>query len=266
MKYLPAGVTYLNASCCANLGYRGYYNVLKFFAERNKSVRYIVLHVTPYTLPVAETWESGDGAALWADPTIKVFGEEVHREFLSAWRVFQIPSLALRRQVTEFSYYLNGVFRDPKRPLAENPNYLKFLEIFRETRGWMPESDVRVDVPPIDCPARSGSFFDIRTLSKKLYLQEVLESYAALARELNVTLVVVFQPVACKTGPGSAEAVRVVERFKRVHPDVEIPFPLIETWPSSVFSVPAHVKRERTQLINDRLGKAMAEIVARRGL
>src|SRR4051812_37984237 len=45
MKYLPQGVSYLNMSCCANLGYRGYYNVLQFMAERNKSVRYFVLHI-----------------------------------------------------------------------------------------------------------------------------------------------------------------------------------------------------------------------------
>jgi hypothetical protein len=29
---LPDGVTYLNLSCCANLGFNGYYNVFRFMA------------------------------------------------------------------------------------------------------------------------------------------------------------------------------------------------------------------------------------------
>src|SRR5262249_28233355 len=63
MKYLPEGVSYLNMSCCANLGFSGYYNVFQFMAERNKSIRYFVLHITPYTMPRPELWDA-DGAAL----------------------------------------------------------------------------------------------------------------------------------------------------------------------------------------------------------
>lgn len=54
MRHLPQGVSYLNMSCCANLGFRGYYNILEFMAEHNTSVRYMVLHFTPYTMPRPE--------------------------------------------------------------------------------------------------------------------------------------------------------------------------------------------------------------------
>ena len=111
--------------------------------------------------------------------------------------------------------------------------------------------------------SRLSSIF--AAMSRKTYLEEVLDAYAAMAKRHHATLVVVFQPVACTlgTGKGSAETREIVERFKQKHPEVEIPFPLIETWPAEMFSVPAHVRHEYTDLIGDRLGKAMAEIMAR---
>ena len=263
MQHLPDGVSYLNMSCCANLGFRGYYNVFQYMAERNSSVRYFVLHFTPYTMPQPELWDD-DGAALWGTPDIKVFGNAIYQEFMGPWRMFQLPLLAYRRQVTDFVYYLGGLGAPSGRPLLDNPDYFKFLELFQTTRGWMPENDVRVQVPPSECMTGNPTFFDASKLERVTYLEHILGEFASLAQRHGVTLVVVFQPVACKQGPANAMARDVIERFKRAHPDVEVPFPLIETWPSEVFSVPAHVKHEFTDLINDRLGKAMAEIVARR--
>jgi hypothetical protein len=63
----------------------------------------------------------------------------------------------------------------------------------------------------------------------------------------------------------SAKARTIIDQFKSEHPEVEIPFPLIETWPVDIFSVPAHVRHEYTDLVGDRLGIAMAEIIRRHG-
>ena len=267
MKHLPAGSTYLNMSCCANLGFNGYYNILELMAKRNHSIKYMVLHFTPYTMPRPEMWDS-DGAALWGGSEIKVFGDAIRHEFLSAWRALQMPSLAYRRQITDRVYYINGLFSALDRPLLTNVNYQEFDRVFKKNLGWMPETDIRNGVPDWDCYIATPEFFSFRTLSTKTYLEEVLENFAALAKRHNATLVVAFQPVACKLGPGvnSAKSISVVERFKTSHPEVEIPFSLIETWPADMFSVPAHIKREHTDLIGDRLGKAMAEIISRRGM
>lgn len=266
MKHLPTDETYLNMSCCANLGYRGYYNILKLMAERNPSIRYMVLHITPYTMPRPEMWES-DGAALWGAADIKVFGDAVHEEFLSTWRIFHTPSLAYRRQVTDYAYYINGTFNDPNRPLLNNVNYLEFLKLFRQSNGWMPESDPRTPIAATECDIPTPDFFDITRMGRKTYLEEVLDAYATLARDHRVKLVVVFQPVACTVGTGkmNAKAREVIDQFKQANPDVEIPFPLIETWPADMFSVPAHVRHEYTDRIGDRLGEAMAKIVAQDG-
>ena len=264
MKHLPNGATYLNMSCCANLGYNGYYNMLDLMAERNPSIRYMVLHITPYTMPRPELWDS-DGAALWGTSDIKVFGDAVRQEFLSPWRLFHLPSLAYRRQVTDRVFYLNGLYKHLDRPLLNNANYLEFLRVFRKNLGWMPESDVRGGVYAAECNVPTPEFFDFRTLSQKTYFEEVLEKFAALAKRHDTTLVVVFQPVGCVWGSGNdhAKAREALERFKQSHPEVEIPFPLLEVWPTEMFSVPAHVRREYSDIIGNRLGKAMAEIMSR---
>ena len=136
-KFLPAGTNYINMSCCANLGFRGYYNLLDFMADRNPSTRYLILHFTPYTMPLPQTWDS-DGAALWGIPDVKVFGDAVYDAFLSPWRaMFHIPSLAFRRQVTDNVFYIHGLLNQLDRPLLNNVNYLEFLRVFRDAHGWM---------------------------------------------------------------------------------------------------------------------------------
>ncbi|WP_457492196.1 hypothetical protein [Tardiphaga sp. P5_C7] len=266
MSNLPTPASYLNMSCCANLGYRGYFNILDMMARNNSSIKYMVLHVTPYTMPRPEMWDS-DGAALWAVPELKVFGDAVYDAYLSIWRVFQLPSLAFRRRVTDFVFYANGFFNEPGRPLLNNVNYLEFLKVFRESSGFMKETDPRVAVSPAECDVPTPTFFSFRGMRNKTYLEEVFDSYADLAARHRAKLVVVFQPVACSlgTGKGSQEARAVIEDFKKSHPEVEIPFPLIETWPADMFSVPAHVKAEYTDKIGHRLGRAMSDIMTRNG-
>jgi hypothetical protein len=265
-KSLPAGTSYINMSCCANLGFRGYYNLLDFMLARSPQARYAVLYITPYTMPRPETWDS-DGAALWGANDIKVFGNAVYQNFISDWRIFNLPSLSFRREVTDRVFYLQGLLGNLDRPRLNNPNYLEFLRTFRQAGGWVPENDIPRGVYRIECDVPTPTFFSIRTMSQRTYLEEIFDAYAELAHRHHVTLVIAFQPVACifGTGKGSAQARDAIARFQRANPDVEIPFPLIETWPSEMFSVPAHVRKQYTNKTGDRLGQALAEIMARHG-
>jgi hypothetical protein len=266
MKSLPAGTNYINMSCCANLGFRGYYNLLDFMLSRSPSTRYAVLYITPYTMPRPEMWDS-DGAALWGGNDIKVFGNAVYQDFISDWRILNVPSLGFRRQVTDRVFYVNGVLNKLDRPLLNNTNYLEFLRIFRQTNGWMPETDIPGGVSAAECDVATPTFFSLRTMSQRTYVEEVFDAYAELARRRHVKLVIAFQPVACafETGKGSVQARDAIARFARANPDVEIPFPLIETWPSEMFSVPAHVRKEYTDKVGVRLGQALADIMKRHG-
>jgi hypothetical protein len=266
MKSLPAGTSYVNMSCCQNLGFRGYYNLLDFILSRSPAARYAVLYVTPHTMPRPELWDS-DGAALWGANDIKVFGNAVYQNFISDWRVLNLPSLGFRRQVTDRVFYIQGLLNQLDRPLLNNSNYLEFLKMFRQTAGWMPENDIPTPISPSECNVVTPTSFSIRTLSQRTYLEEVFDAYAELARRRHVTLVIAFQPVGCVfgTGTGSAQSREAIARFHHANPDVEIPFPLIETWPTEMFSVPAHVRKQYTDKTSDRLGQALAEIMARHG-
>src|SRR4051794_464334 len=173
MRRLPAGMTYLNMSCCANLGFKGYYNVMELMASRNPMLRYMVLYVTPSTMPRSETWD-GSGAALWQGTDLRVFGDAVYEEFLSVWRILHLPSLAFRRQVTDYFYYINGTFNEPDRPLVVNKDYDEFLQNYRKYLGWTPETDpVRGGIPTGECEIDVPSAFDISTFSSSTYIEKV---------------------------------------------------------------------------------------------
>ncbi len=280
MSHLPPEANYLNMSCCANLGYSGYYNVLDLMAAKNPSIKYMVLHITPYTMPRPELWDE-DGANLWGTLDLKVFGDAIYREFMGFWQSFYLPSMALRPEVTSGAYYLGPLLDKfqtaaPQLPAGSEPPvdflrartgnapYLEFLENFKKSSGWTPETDVRGGVYASECDVPTPTFFNLRTLSRKTYLEEVFESFAALAARHGTTLVVVFQPVACVAGAKSAEASAIIDNFRKEHPEVIIPFPFIETWPADLFSVPAHIKREHTDLVGDRLGIALGTILRER--
>jgi hypothetical protein len=266
MRYLPEGVTYLNLSCCANLGFNGYYNVFRFMADRNQGLRYFVLHITPYTMPRPETWNN-DGAALWGDSSIKVIGDAIYREFISPQRYVYPPSMAFRRNVSDRIFYLDGLLRQLDRPLLQAGNYLEFLRVYKSTLGWMPENDLRGGVYASECEIAESEIFDLHRLGWKTYTEEVLDAYAKLAKKYQKTLVVIFQLVACiyGTGRGSLKTHQAIDHFRIEHPEVEMPFPLITTWPVNLFSVPAHIAHEHIELLAERLGPAMAHIVKRHG-
>jgi hypothetical protein len=263
--FLPDGQTYVNMSCCANQGFMGYYNVLKYTLEQSPSIKYAVLHFTPYTMPNQAVWKD-DGAALWGDSNITVFGEAIGKEVNQPFTWAKLPTLALRQPLTQEIFYLGEKFRRRDQPLLDNVNYLSFLESYKTTHGWMPASDPPTLVAQTECvmPTHPSQrwippYYD--TL-----LEEVLATYASLARAHDAKLVVVFQPVACVlgTGAGSKDAREAVQRFAKSNPDVAIPFPLIETWPQDRFLVPAHVTNEAVPLTSSRLGNALAEIIRQR--
>ena len=61
------------------------------------------------------------------------------------------------------------------------------------------------------------------------------------------------------SGQGSAELIEVLEKFKTNHPNIYVPFELIETWPQEKFSESAHVKNESVNETSERLGKALRD-------
>ncbi|WP_314964136.1 hypothetical protein, partial [Bradyrhizobium cosmicum] len=85
------------------------------------------------------------------------------------------PSLALRRDVSNRAFYLNGLIGRLDRPLLDNDNYSEFLRVYKTTRGWMPEGDVRGGVFASECEIAESEFFDVQRLAWKTYTEDVLD-------------------------------------------------------------------------------------------
>lgn len=262
-RLLPPGQAYVNMSCCANQGFVGYYNVLKYTLEQSPSIKYAVLHFTPYTMPRPETW-SEDGAALWGDSNITVFGDDIGKEVNAPYTWSKFPTLAMRRSISQEVYYLPYQDWDRNRPMLDNVNYAEFLQIYKDTRGWMPAKDVPAVIATSECVMETPPSNRWLPPYYDTLLEEVLSAYADLARAHGAKLVVVFQPVACTlgTGAGSKDARAAVERFAKANPDVAIPFPLIETWDAARFLVPAHVDNIWVPVTSERLAGALSTIMA----
>ena len=83
MRHFPPATSYLNMSCCANLGFRGYYQHSRLHALAQPSVRYMVLHIHSLYDATAGNVGLGRRRAM-GSPDIKVFGDAVYENFSSA--------------------------------------------------------------------------------------------------------------------------------------------------------------------------------------
>lgn len=262
-RLLPESVQYANLSCCANLGYRGYYALLDFLSRELPDLRYFVLYVTPTGLP--RDWLWFDVGVTFGGGAGKVFGHDVDR-VLNRWEsAFNLPSVALRKQFRDALFY---PYLAKPRPIVNNKHYLEFLEIYRDSRGWwQPANEARnlgtYSKAP-ECRFPDEKVFIPQRLGKVSLTEHVFGEFADLAAKRGVQLVIVFHPVPCKygSGAGTAEIRASLERFRTAHPEVRIPFPLVEHWDPSRFTVPAHVNWDGAFDTSYRLGSKLQEILA----
>jgi len=283
MSHIP-GWRYLNFGVATNLGYPGYYNLAKLQLQRSPHARYLVLYTSPLGgVPRKFLWDGEQ----------KLMAPLIHKEFISPWyRLFQLPTLAARREVINYVYYLDHRFKQKDEPLSANRGYLAFKSVFQESSGWTRETDVEKDVPTniynailpgvevkksidpeVVRKALRGSprltneqYFDWRTLSNAYYFNLVYGAFAELAREHGVKLVVIFNPLPeSASGSGFDEYIDWkginggLDRVRKQYPDAV--FTNIEFWPDNMFSVFSHISSLSSHESSHRVGRIMKEII-----
>ncbi|HEY6331995.1 MAG TPA: hypothetical protein VI756_21885, partial [Blastocatellia bacterium] len=125
------GLRYVNLSCCANMGFDGYYAVSHFMLRRNPSIKAVVLYFSAFNF----IYPNADNS--FADP--------LESSFDSLRSYLMPPSLALRREVTDAIYTLGG------RPrTSANPEIERKIGFIRHHEGWLPEDDIRVSGKALD--------------------------------------------------------------------------------------------------------------------
>ncbi len=283
MSHIP-GWNYLNMSVATNLGYSGYYNMARLQLERSPHARYLVL----YTSPLGGV----PRRILWDDDQ-KLMAPHIYNEFISPLhQLFQLPTLAARKDVTNYVYYLGHRFKQRDAPLSNNRGYLAFSAVFRESNGWTRETDVEGDIranifkgilPNIEVgdnvnpdlvrtalrmlpKVTDEHFYDWWTFSDVSYFDHVYDAFAELAKAYGVKLVLVFNPLPDSTKRAEFEelmdwkAIRSgLDRVRRRHPDVVVSN--IDFWPDEHFSVFSHIGTPSSLESSHRVGRIMKDII-----
>src|SRR5215471_12193622 len=92
------GLRYVNLSCCAHMGFDGYYAVAHFMLRRNPSIKAVVLYINAFNFIDMNTEGS--------------FAEPIQNSFDSLRSYVMPPSLALREEI------LKAVYRRSRMPSA----------------------------------------------------------------------------------------------------------------------------------------------------
>ncbi len=283
MSEIP-GYDYLNLSVATNLGFSGYYNMAKLQLQRSPNTRYLVLYTSPLGgVPRKILWDEDQ----------KLMAPLIHNEFISPLhRLVQLPTLAARRDVVDYVYYMGYRFKQRNAPLSSNRGYLAFLSVFRENNGWTRETDVEGDVPTniykgilpgfdlnqvVDPNAVRSAlrrlpkvtdehFFDWRTLSRTSYFDHIYDAFAELAQAHGVKLVIIFNPLPESVRRPEFEELMAwvaieagLNRLRQRRPEVTVTN--FEYWPDNKFSVFSHIETPSSNESSHRVGKILKWVI-----
>lgn len=278
------GRSFLNLSVASNLGFWGYHALADRIMERSGSVKVLVLYFT-----------TGGGVPRKALLDARdLMANDLYREFASPFhRLFQVPSLGVRREVSDTFYYINGYLSQRDRPLINNTGYFMLRDIIESSGGWVRETDIpddhidglfqmiRRNTPSLAAYSDAGlvrhyrdtvgkteisSTFDWTSLSRRTYMEIVLDKYLALARKHGAKLVVAANPVpasfqteAFKVGFDTDGIERSMRDYASRHPDVSVLG--IDYWPDDKFSVFSHVGTPYSVESSHRMGQFLAGLM-----
>ncbi|MDB5651124.1 MAG: hypothetical protein JWL62_2644 [Hyphomicrobiales bacterium] len=275
---------YLNANVFATQGYGGFYEVAKYFLERNNSVRVLVLFATP----------AGDQPR---DATVsekQLIGDDIQREFNSpVHRLLQLPSLGLRPTVTDYAYY--GTTDAPEvLALREAERYPEARLLMPQSGGWDREHDSPGDVAENvldwdrrvfrnsvpankeDAVREAGAEFGV---SPRVYdwrhrrwttmADQTYDRFRLLAEEHGAKLVIAAAPVADvfntgEVGERLAAFETHLEAYAQAHPGVGI-VPLTFL-PTDRFSSTVHVSAPYASAYTRQFSEALRDAIGPEGI
>jgi hypothetical protein len=253
------GHKFLSLNTSANHAYSGYKGIAEYMLRRSPHVRYVVLYVFPLILPSEVTLDQAD------------LGPILQNDLVGRNALLTPPSAGL-------SPYVKSLVFEARRfhlgdPLALFAPALQYWATSKDTLGWLPEFDVRFDRidgrVPFRSDQRSDWFHRLRygfSSSDPSMINVVLDDFEKMVRSYGAKLVIAFAPFperAIALGdPNVPAAEQALVRFQREHPDVKFLFPLITRWGSEKFGLYNHISREYTFLSSERLGRALAQLLA----
>ena len=253
MRYL-GGMKYLNLSCCAGMGYRGYYGIADFMLRRNAGIKAVVLYIGLRNLPradlIAGQHQLGDFIetlttpfAYLAPPTVAVRQRIVDAmERREQWKVDAIFTEEIRQSAREY----DGWWPEHDRRLAGE----KRAEFWREAcgaNGVMTEND-------------RGIFYGEDGQS---YMLTEFQRFATLAAQHGAKLIVLFHPFSCRGLEGSMLEARRndIRTLMQRNPNmIVLPEDMLELWPAEQFVSAEHLRVGYDERNFRRVGKLLAGV------
>jgi hypothetical protein len=257
MSYLD-GLKYLNLSCCANTGYRGYYGIADFMLRRNPGIKAVVLYVGLNNLPRADLIRGEHE-----------MGDYIQDSLTSPFASLAPPSIALRQRIAD---------RVRAGRLARTQAAF-IADMQRSTRrhyGWWAEHDRRLAGAGLAAYWRricgetgvairddDDRFYDDDFVhGRRSYLRTELQRFAALAAGQDARFIVAFHPFSCRGLEGSQLAARradvraVMQQYGNM---VALPEQMLELWPTERFVSSDHLRVGYDEENSRRLGRMLAQ-------
>jgi hypothetical protein len=231
------GLRSVNLSCCSDIGFDGYLNTARIALTNNKNASALVMNISPRARHAKDSQLS----------------HEIEKEFLSIRRFLTPPSVAWKQQITNLLYYGdNSSEFFTRRDSTINKRFNSFEElakVIRDSHGWLPFRDE--DREPMELH-RCG--FDP---SNTLSLIQGIGHTVALAREFNVTPVILFSPVMCRMNKHDLIEAQLVSRALADIAEVIVPVPFGEFWKMKYFNDRFHLNREGAMRFSANAGEAL---------
>jgi hypothetical protein len=240
------GLRYVNLSCCAPMGFDGYYAVAHFMLRRNPSIKAAVLYIGAFNFINMNSEGS--------------FAEPVQNSFDSLRSYVMPPSLALREEILKAVY-------GPSRMPSANPELEHKLGFIRDHNGWLGEDDIRLSGKSRDdywrtqCgPQPSIVWHDV---DRRIF--DKIARLAALTAGYNAKLILMVQPLPCPFAGTTFEAtVRELDRLRSVYPNLVVaPADVFFSLPTDMFSSFPHLRIGSEIANSQRVALAVAHTLGR---
>ena len=238
ISQIAPSLSYLNLSCCGDVGWNGYYHQAELAMKRVPKPKILVLHVTPWWSPAAREFYGENRLA-----------ESIKNTLVKDnwYKSIRIPSMDYRLRVTNLVFH--GKWKDDFTYEESAPKYPS-LSVLRDAivrgRGYIPIpvqiGGQEVGTCKLPYGYRDDKYFGLLQ-GNSLY--HYLKAFELLAEYHGAHFILITNPVSCSIAENDvivAEIEEQVAKFKKDFPKATIAFPFLREW-SNVddFADPFHL-------------------------
>ena len=247
------------------IDWAGFEKILLYNLRYNKKINTVILALTPHLL-VKNNAKINNNIL-----------KKIDDYYFSPWRfINQIPSTAYRENIVkkifydyknikfyDYSYdkYLLGNFKEYKDlnsdelPEIKNKNQFIF-NYFQQNQGWLTlnKKTKNSKFNNISCELFRLDEFFILDYTPYSHLDKLLHFYE-ITKKNKVKLMVIFSPVPCKITKKTLSYNEDLEKFKNLHPEISIPFPLFYNQAIEGFADDIHLLEDSAVIFSQKIAQ-----------